>query len=149
MYRRGNDGQVLGVGTMPFMALVLLEDEALCGQVRHLYEHDAESFVWVLLWLCVRYENGKLRNDPPLNAWLGISARQCWAEKSSFLFRREWRKVVSGNGRNALVVARCLSALRKWYDIESPQPTIMGEDDGSRANTAFIELLQEPYSQHS
>ncbi|KAH7891036.1 hypothetical protein F5I97DRAFT_1798619, partial [Phlebopus sp. FC_14] len=35
----------------PFMALNLLTDEALRGEVQHLYEHDTESFIWVLTWI--------------------------------------------------------------------------------------------------
>ncbi|KAG1799527.1 uncharacterized protein BJ212DRAFT_1251972, partial [Suillus subaureus] len=39
-------------GTVPFMAIELLMKEAIEGQVKHLYQHDAESFIWVLTWVC-------------------------------------------------------------------------------------------------
>ena len=46
-------------GTIPFMAIDLLEKEAIQGKVQHLYQHDAESLIWVLAWVCLRYEDGK------------------------------------------------------------------------------------------
>ncbi|KAF8875292.1 hypothetical protein BD779DRAFT_1407512, partial [Infundibulicybe gibba] len=45
-------------GTMPFMALDLLEEPAWNGKVRREYRHDAESFAWVLLWICCTYRDG-------------------------------------------------------------------------------------------
>ncbi|KAG1864943.1 hypothetical protein DFJ58DRAFT_866135 [Suillus subalutaceus] len=58
-------------GTVPFMSLHLLVPEAIAGQVEHVYYHDAESFIWVLTWICLRYENGKLlRKNRPLDEWL-------------------------------------------------------------------------------
>lgn len=167
MYRRDKTGQVVGVlndfdlatvmdvptgnertGTMPFMALSLLDDEALCGQVKHLYEHDAESFIWVLLWISVQYKNGKLRQEPPLNSWLGIDARGCREKKFWFLFHNEWKKLACGDERNALVLAKCQTALRHWY-LQTLQLSNSARNDGSRANAAFMELLQGPYTQHS
>jgi hypothetical protein len=35
-------------GTVPFMAQHLLSEEGIIGEVKHLYQHDAESFIWVL-----------------------------------------------------------------------------------------------------
>jgi hypothetical protein len=46
-------------GTRPFMALDLLTDAAWDGKIERLYRHDCESFAWVLLWVCCRYEGGK------------------------------------------------------------------------------------------
>jgi serine/threonine protein kinase len=45
-------------GTVPFMALELLTKKAIHGQVKHMYQHDAESFIWVLTWVCICYEDG-------------------------------------------------------------------------------------------
>ncbi|KAG0694107.1 hypothetical protein DFH29DRAFT_1006643 [Suillus ampliporus] len=38
-------------GTVPFMALDLLTKQAIAGEVEHLYQHDAESLIWVLGWV--------------------------------------------------------------------------------------------------
>ena len=48
------DGKPSGkdnTGTMPFMALDLLNPEAFQGMVPRLYRHDAESFAWCLVYI--------------------------------------------------------------------------------------------------
>jgi len=72
-------------GTIPFMAIDLLKEQALKGKVEHLYRHDAESLIWVLAWVCLRYEDGKLRSNRPLDEWLTADAKQCRKEKNDFL----------------------------------------------------------------
>jgi hypothetical protein len=62
-------------GTVPFMALRLLKKDAIEGKVQHLYQHDAESFLWVFAWVCLRYEGGRLlRKGRPLDEWLKLDA---------------------------------------------------------------------------
>lgn len=57
-------------GTMPFMALDLLSKEAWAGgAVQRLYRHDCESFGWVLLWICARYQDGREIKNPPFERW--------------------------------------------------------------------------------
>ncbi|KAG2121591.1 hypothetical protein DEU56DRAFT_715615, partial [Suillus clintonianus] len=73
-------------GTVPFMSLDLLTEEAIAGEVEHVYRHDAESFIWVLTWICLRYEEGKLlRKGRPLDEWLTVDAIACHKEKTSFI----------------------------------------------------------------
>jgi hypothetical protein len=74
-------------GTVPFVALSLLTWKAIEGKV-HLYRHDVESFIWVLSWVSLQYENGKLRsNSRPFDGWLTVDAIGCRKEKTSFLFQ--------------------------------------------------------------
>lgn len=40
-------------GTLPFMAIGILRHE----DMQHLYAHDVESFVYVLLWICLYDRN--------------------------------------------------------------------------------------------
>jgi hypothetical protein len=75
-------------GTRPFMALDLLTDEAWDGKVERLYRHDCESFVWVLLWVCCRYEGGKQINNPPLSELTKGDHNQCFKEKHTILSRQ-------------------------------------------------------------
>ena len=72
-------------GTVPFMALALLTPQAIEEKVEHLYQHDAESLIWVLTWVCLRYEDGKVRSDRPLDAWLKADAIGCKKAKKDFL----------------------------------------------------------------
>ncbi|KAG1720569.1 uncharacterized protein EDB91DRAFT_1280577 [Suillus paluster] len=61
-------------GIVPFMSIDLLKPDALKGKVEHLYRHDAESFIWVLVWVCLRYNKGKLlTTGRPLDEWLKVS----------------------------------------------------------------------------
>jgi len=107
MYYRDSSGKVVGVlndydlssmnivpsgreriGAVPFMALKLLTTQAIEGKVEHLYQHDVESFIWVLTWVSLRYEDGKLRrNGRPFDDWLRVDAKGCHENKSSFLFQ--------------------------------------------------------------
>jgi len=68
--------------TVSFMAIDLLREQALEGKVENLYQHDAESLIWVLAWVCLRYEDGKLRRNRPLDEWLKAYAKQCREKKN-------------------------------------------------------------------
>ncbi|KAG2360473.1 hypothetical protein BDR07DRAFT_1487016 [Suillus spraguei] len=58
-------------GIMPFVAMDLLTKKATKGKVEHLYQHIAESFIWVLIWVCLQNEDGKLLSkDRPSDCWL-------------------------------------------------------------------------------
>ena len=46
-------------GTLPFVALYLLSKEGLCGDIHRRYRHDAESFTWSLICLCLATMLGK------------------------------------------------------------------------------------------
>ena len=105
MFYLDSDGRVIGVlndydlsslkivptgrertGTVPFMAIELLSDKAVAGKVEHCYRHDAESFIWVLTWVSLRYEDGKLRSiGRPFDNWLTTDANGCREKKSDFL----------------------------------------------------------------
>jgi len=61
-------------GTLPFMALDLLSEEGLRGGILRRYRHEAESFAWSLICLClstVEGTDGKnyTRNPHPLLRW--------------------------------------------------------------------------------
>ncbi|KAG1865728.1 hypothetical protein C8R48DRAFT_833420 [Suillus tomentosus] len=72
-------------GTLPFIAKDLLTPDAMAGKVEHLYAHDAESLIWVLTWVCLRYEGGHLLSKKrPLEDWLISDARTCARAKAEF-----------------------------------------------------------------
>ena len=75
-------------GTMPFMALDLLTKDAWDGKVKRLYRHDCESFAWVLLWICCRYENGKEIHNPPLSEFLAKDFAVCYEKKLAYHSRK-------------------------------------------------------------
>ncbi|KAG8917850.1 hypothetical protein FRC02_002828 [Tulasnella sp. 418] len=67
-------------GTLPFMALDLLQPEALAGEVEHQYRHDFESFIWVLTWIAHRYQGGEEIPKAPFTSWI-TDHQQCRKEK--------------------------------------------------------------------
>jgi hypothetical protein len=72
-------------GTVPFMARQLLSEKGLAGGIKHVYMHDVESFIWVLMCTNLRYEDGKLREqDRSFDHWLKVNALGC-AKKKTFL----------------------------------------------------------------
>ncbi|KAF8877383.1 hypothetical protein BD779DRAFT_1475263 [Infundibulicybe gibba] len=68
-------------GTMPFMALDLLEEPAWKGEVRREYRHDAESFAWVLLWICCTYKDGKELPTRPLQCFIQRDFKTTYEKK--------------------------------------------------------------------
>ncbi|KAF8837585.1 hypothetical protein BDN67DRAFT_1013749 [Paxillus ammoniavirescens] len=72
-------------GTTPFMAIDLLCADGQAGNVKHLYRHDMESFIWVFVWISMQYKDGKLRIPGPLDAWAKVNASGCVYKKSRFL----------------------------------------------------------------
>jgi len=72
-------------GMVPFMTIDLLREQALEVTVENLYQHDTESLIWVLAWVCLRYEDGKLRHNRPLNEWLKADAKQCREKNNDFI----------------------------------------------------------------
>ncbi len=130
-------------GTMPFMALDLLTDEAWEGGVKRLYRHDCESFAWVLLWICCRYEKGEEIPNAPLSTFItgdyarcrqvkhvilselpGIkpttSYEQYWEASFELVeqfvrdqYGREGRNPSFSEPKNEEVMQRCLEALKE------------------------------------
>jgi hypothetical protein len=147
MYYKTSNGLIIGVlndydlssvrdtptgtertGTVPFMAMDLLTKEALQGKVAHLYRHDAESFIWVLIWVCLRYENGMLKGTM-LNEWLKEDALGCHKNKASFV----WSGRLSGNTQptsshqvNWEIAQLCIEEVA-LYSVKRARPTMTDE----------------------
>ncbi|KAG1764446.1 hypothetical protein EDD22DRAFT_951695 [Suillus occidentalis] len=104
------------IGTLPFMALNLLTSKAIAGDVEHVYRHDAESFIWVLTWICLRYDNGKLlRKNRPLDEWLTVDTMiRCPEKKSSFTARLLSMNPTPSNQKNFDVAMQCLAVIHTY-----------------------------------
>jgi hypothetical protein len=79
-------------GTLPFMALDLLSEEGLRGEIPRRYRHEAESFAWSLICLyfaTVEDENGgnRTRDPHPLIEWF-----QDWNVSHHFKKGLNWHK---------------------------------------------------------
>ena len=134
MYYKTKDGTLMGVlndydlaslstttgpqgnertGTVPFMALDLLTPEGQRGEIKHLYRHDLELFVWVLVWISLRYRNGALLPDTsrPLDLWATLGAEACGEKKSYFLSRFVKFRAADIDTRLWGLIADCLYSL--------------------------------------
>jgi len=110
-------------GTIPFMAIDLLEKEAIQGKVQHLYQHDAESLIWVLAWVCLRYEDGKLRSSRPLDEWLKADANECREKKNDFLISgRRKAKPSPSHKANWEIGRACLRQVGRFYTEDPTSP---------------------------
>jgi len=79
-------------GTLPFMALDLLSESGLRGEIPRRYRHEAESFAWSLICLClstVEDADGRnrTREPHPLLEWF-----QDWKISRYFKFGLQWRE---------------------------------------------------------
>jgi hypothetical protein len=101
------------------MALRLLKKDAIEGKVQHLYQHDAESFLWVFAWVCLRYEDGRLLNKATLlDEWLKLDAIQCYDKKNAFLMEHRHDMTPSQSHRkNWDIVQICLDSLASYYSL--------------------------------
>ncbi|KAG2749476.1 hypothetical protein P692DRAFT_20832739 [Suillus brevipes Sb2] len=70
-------------GTVPFMARDLLTEQGQRGEVKHLYRHDMESFIWCFAWISLRYTKGVLRprGSRPFDEWATLDAMACGKDK--------------------------------------------------------------------
>ncbi|KAG2064592.1 hypothetical protein BDR04DRAFT_1109869 [Suillus decipiens] len=120
-------------GTIPFMAIELLTKEAIKGEVQHLYRHDAESFIWVLTWVSLRYREGQLlRKCRPLDGWLKADAIGCRKEKNDFLITGRYSSTPSPSHRRSWGVVRSsLKAMDSFYRMkhEADYPETVYADD--------------------
>ena len=115
MYKRREDSTIVGVlndfdlatlkgtksantertGTMIFMALDMLSSVIADTHPVHLYRYDAESFLWVAIWVCGTYEDGKERQNASFKDWARGDAKDCRARKRDFLAENDqklWSK---------------------------------------------------------
>ncbi|KAG2134182.1 uncharacterized protein EDB93DRAFT_849741 [Suillus bovinus] len=114
-------------GTVPFMSLKLLVPDAIAGKVEHVYCHDAESFIWVLAWVCLRYGNGKLlRKNRPLDEWLTVDAQGCYKEKMAFLGSVLSMHPTPSHQKNFDVARQCLGLV---YGSIGPFPYVPMDDE--------------------
>jgi hypothetical protein len=128
-------------GTIPFMALALLTTQAIEGKVEHQYQHDAESLIWVLAWVCLRYEDGKVRSDRPLDAWLKADANGCREKKKDFLGGGcQDAQPSPSHQNNWEVVLSCLTHVSSMY-----QPRRAAAREDEYVFNTWLKAEVEPY----
>ncbi|KAG1805113.1 uncharacterized protein HD556DRAFT_1437275 [Suillus plorans] len=129
-------------GTVPFMAVNLLSPAAIAGKVEHVYAHDAESLIWVLTWVCLRYEKGiLLSTNRPLEEWLKADAYQCSKDKAHFWSAKMGDMCPSGSHKTSWkLVKKCFDGIHSIY-LPSGYRKLTDE-------SAFQLLLEGPMLEH-
>ncbi|KAH7918884.1 hypothetical protein BV22DRAFT_1041437 [Leucogyrophana mollusca] len=115
-------------GTMPFMAIELLDQEGPEDHITHQYRHDAESFVWILAWLTLHYANGTRlpRKHRPLKTWLSLQAVECGDKKAMFIMRQQHKIVpLPSQTENWRVVRRGLEVVGIHYLLFRHAPVVV------------------------
>ena len=77
-------------GTLPFMALDLLSESGMRGEIPRRYRHEAESFTWSLICLhlaTIEHEDGRncAKHPHPLREWF-----QDWKISRHFKLALQW-----------------------------------------------------------
>ena len=98
-------------GTLPFMAMELLQNESFDGKVPRRYDHELESFAWVLVWVSTCVVDGEDRERPwLLKEWLGNDNFEVCKSKAWFM--RDQRSIPTTPDYMGLS-----SITESWVDI--------------------------------
>ncbi|KAJ7211218.1 hypothetical protein GGX14DRAFT_362686, partial [Mycena pura] len=124
-------GSLERTGTIPFMHPELLTTEYWEGKVPRLYLHDNSSFIWVLAFLFLRYNQGKIINalTLPLDDLLTNDYNQARMIKKDISYRLP--KFVSG-----------LDARKEWEVVV--ELLLSTSDDRDGRNLARVRARQNP-----
>lgn len=125
-------------GTQPFMAIDLLRNSL--KDTKHLYRHDAESFVWVLLDLATAYSDGVRKNNYPMEDWFDTEPSELCSTKLMILVVARTRddyicRIADENLQQ--VVWQLLQQLKKILvdDINPWKENCSGSDGGKNRST--------------
>ncbi|KAG5638945.1 hypothetical protein H0H81_008445 [Sphagnurus paluster] len=73
-------------GTKPFMAIELLSENDWQGNLSRQYHHELKPFVWILAFVCFRYQDGKELENTIVDSWMTGDPVTCKAKKLIFAF---------------------------------------------------------------
>ena len=71
-------------GTVPFMAIDLLTDEYWKGTIKRYYYHELESFIWVIVFVFLLYQDGKRQCNKYVTPWMTSDYNTCREKKGDF-----------------------------------------------------------------
>jgi len=123
-------------GTLIFMALDLLKDKGIDGEVARSYHHELESFVWVLLWAGLSEKGYRQKH---ILEWVDLSPKAVYEKKAAFLWDFESGLVEmkeSGSPYHA-VLSSSLLDLTKLNVLYRSADEMGGVNRGSRLLTAL------------
>jgi len=124
----GHDSHNLDrTGTMPFMALELLESVGPGNApVLHAYAHDAEAVCWVVLWLGVQYAAGR-RVGRSFSGWEMVDASTCCMRKRDAIRKLPRHSFTEPNALLQMPIRDILTKIRIHY-LQKDVKEITGEE---------------------
>ena len=128
-------------GTLPFMAVELLHEKGFDGKIPRRYEHELESFAWVLVWVS-RCVVGGEEYEPPLRLrqWLSNNNDEVYLSKLGFI-REQWEIPTTPDYEKLGILTG--SWIRIWdnhlREREGPFETPLVE----KANSEYLRALVE------
>jgi hypothetical protein len=78
---------------IPFMAVELLNDEHRNGRIDREYQHELEAFIWMLLFVFLRYQEGKPQRGSLVDPWMTSTYHICAEQKNWFWSRNSWSQI--------------------------------------------------------
>jgi len=104
----------------------LLTEKAWKGDVQYLYRHDLEGFIWVLPWVFLQFEGGKLK-IPALESWQTGDYAECREAKCNLLVGLdESQELATGSWKAEWKIAQSLLhwlQIQKSYRATAPPST--------------------------
>jgi hypothetical protein len=71
-------------GTLPFMAMGLLNDAYWRGDIAPIYRHELEALIWILPFVFLRYQDHKSQPRTLVEYWMTSSYKNCARHKARF-----------------------------------------------------------------
>ncbi|EPQ49943.1 hypothetical protein GLOTRDRAFT_134419, partial [Gloeophyllum trabeum ATCC 11539] len=132
--------QAARTGTAPFMAIELLNEG---WNVPHKPEWDLESFLYVIIWICILYvgpcdrRSSKKIKETPLNAWMTGGYKLMWADKVGCMeSKSRWCKLLEEFAPYFEELKQCLSEWRALFFV----------DEGPRTHDNVLKILRDAYN---
>jgi hypothetical protein len=127
-------------GTVPFMAIDLLTKRGQRGEVKHLYRHDLESFVWCFAWISLRYKKGVLRprGSRPFDEWATSDAVICGNFKLALQTHKEVPDGTRKNNPGWQFIKKCLLVLSRRQSSRSEQAELTQESESEGVMDEFL-----------
>jgi hypothetical protein len=101
------------VGTRAFLATGILLDFEMC----HMYHHDVESFLYVMIWISM-YGGGHTHQNDPLAGWQADSSRDCYDSKFHVMYNDgPWSDLLLKLRPGFVDCAPLTKLLEGWRDL--------------------------------
>lgn len=138
------------MGTIPFMALDLLTSDCWEGNVKRLYRHDLEGFVWVVVAYAWLYdENGVAVKISPVQDWFTCDYNACRKEKNIFLFRRPIPLPLHADRTEdvmkyaAALLSFIIDSIAQEWKIRQPEATRVDKEEDALASYQEFQKITE------